>query len=70
MKQTQPKVKKGTTFNGWAISNWGLLLPWVYRTRKQAMAAAIERRGINESQHTWKEASKNHRLVKVKVTVL
>ena len=70
MKQQQPKVKKGTSFNGWAVSNWGTLLPKVHRTRKKAMADTIYQMGIHAPNGTWDDCKRNHRLVKVKVTVI
>lgn len=67
MKNQQPKIKKGTSFIGWGLSNWGILYDEVYRTRKEAIAAGI---GGGECGSTWKLASRNHRVFKVKVTVL
>ena len=67
MKTLQPKIKKGTTFTGWAPFNWGICYQRVYRTRKEAMAFCI---GTGKQGSTWDDVKDHFRVEKVKCEVL
>lgn len=67
MKIQQPKIKKGTTFTGWATFNWGVCHNRVYRTRKEAMANCIN---TSTTASTWDGVKDHFRVVKVKCIVL
>lgn len=60
----QPKIKKGTTFTGWATFNWGTCHQRVYRTRKQAQDSC------REGSEMWNDIKGHFKVVKVKCTVI
>lgn len=64
----QPKIKKGTTFTGWATFNWGICHQRVYRTRKEAMANCIN--SSTKEHCTWDDVKDHFRVVKVKCVVV
>lgn len=67
MKTTQPKIKKGTTFNGWATFNWGYSYNRVFRTRKDAMKNILK----NEPENTtWNDIKDHYRIIKVKCVTI
>lgn len=65
-EQKQPKIKKGTTFTGWATFNWGICHQTVYRTRKEAMANCIN---SSREASKWDDVKDHFRVVKVKCVV-
>lgn len=67
-KPIQPKIKKGTTFTGWATFNWGMCHKKVYRTSRQAKESCIDIGMAGSS--TWNDVKDHFRVVKVKCIVL
>lgn len=66
-KPKQPKIKKGTTFTGWATFNWGMCHQRVYRTRREAQANCIDIGRAGSS--TWNDVKDHYQVVKVKCIV-
>lgn len=67
MKHTQPKIKKGTSFTGWATFNWGISHQRVFRTREGAMAYCI---GVDRDGSTWNDVKDHFKVVKVTCKVI
>jgi len=71
----QPMPKKGYTFTGWAIFNWGMSRDEVYRTRKEAMKVCYEgnitfKSGKREEAKCWNDVKDHMAVVKVKCIVI
>lgn len=63
-KPKQPKIKKGTTFSGWATFNWGIGHNVVFPTRKGAQLS------VTPNGKTWNDVKDHMAVVKVKCTVI
>lgn len=64
----QPTPKKGFEFTGWTTFNWGICHKRVFRTRQDAKHSLTHYKGV--MHYHWDELKDQHKIVKVKVTVL
>lgn len=77
-KKKQPMPKKGDSFNGWAVYNWGISHDKVFRTRKQGQEYCFKLGGKSIKQNDgtyreptcWNEVKDHMAVVKVKCIVL
>lgn len=74
-KQKQPTPRKGYSFTGWAVFNWGISYDRVFRTRKQAQESCWKgsnyvRNGKIFPALSWNNVKDHMKVVKVKCSVL
>ena len=73
--KTQPIPKKGVSFTGWAIFNWGVSHDIVFRTRKQAKEHCWKgnvtmKNNKHEAATCWNDVKDHMAVVKVKCTII